>query len=143
MTNQVNSSASKESTGQIILKVLLILAVVALILVAGVWIGRTMAGDSLPEGPEVIPPQPPEGTPYVVANAYINVRSGPGTEYPAYGVAPAGSSAEAIGVSPDGEWWMIKLPTSVSSDGTGWVSADYVTAYNTDQLPVPEPYLEP
>ena len=143
MTNQDEVSTSKESTGQIILKVLLILAVVALILVAGVWIGRTMAGDSLPEGPEVIPPQPPTDAPFVVANAYVNVRSGPGTEYPAYGVAPAGSSAEAIGVSPDGEWWMIKLPTSVSPDGTGWVSADYVTAYNTDQLPVPEPYLEP
>jgi hypothetical protein len=40
-------------------------------------------------------------------------------------------------------WWMIKLPTTVSPDGSGWVSAEYVTAYNTDSLPVPEPYLEP
>ena len=139
MTDQNEVQTQKESTGLVVLKVLLIIAAVALILVLGVWIGRTMAGDTLPEGPEIVPPPPPPDGPYVVSNAYINVRSGPGTEFPAYGVAPAGSSAELIGASEDGEWWMIRVPTSVSPDGTAWVSADYVTAYNTDQLPVPEP----
>ena len=143
MTDQAGKSTSGESTGQVVLKVILILAGVALILVLGVWIGQTMAGDTQLEGPEVIPPQPPADGPYVVANAYVNLRSGPGTEYPAYGVAPAGSSAEAIGGGLDMGWWMVKLPTTISPDGTGWVSAEYVTAYNTDSLPVPEPYTEP
>lgn len=89
------------------------------------------------------PSPPPTDGPYVVANYNVNVRSGPGTEYPAYGVAALGSSAEIIGVSPDREWWMIRLPTTISPDGTGWVSAEYVTAYNADQVPVPEPYTEP
>jgi len=143
MTDQSGKPTSGESTGQIVLKVILILAGVALILVLGVWIGRSMAGDTLTEGPEINPSPPPTDGPYVVANAYINVRSGPGTEYPAYGVAPAGSSAEALGGGLEMGWWMIKLPNTFSPDGTGWVSAEYVTAYNTDSLPVPEPYLEP
>jgi hypothetical protein len=137
--NQNELSTQKESTGQVVLKVLLIIAGVALILVLGIWIGRTMAGDTLPEGPEIVPPPPPADGPYVVANAYINVRSGPGTEFPAYGVAPPGSSAELIGVSEDEQWWISRVPTSVSPDGTAWVFVEYVTAYNTDQLPVPEP----
>lgn len=139
MADQSNTSSQKESTGQVVLKVLLILAGVALILVLGIWLGRTMSSESLPEGPEVIPPPPPTDGPYVVSNANINVRSGPGTEYPAYGVAPPGASAQLLGASQDGDWWQIKVPTSVSPDGTAWVSTDYVTAYNTDQLPVPEP----
>ena len=139
MTNQTSSTNKKPNTTQVVLTVLLVIAGVALILVLGVWIGRSMAGEALPEGPEVLPPPPPTDGPYVVANAYVNVRSGPGTDSPAYGVAPPGSSAELIGSSPDGEWWMIKVPATVSPDGTAWVSADYVTAYNTDLLPVPEP----
>ncbi|MBK5108125.1 MAG: hypothetical protein JJE12_08330 [Anaerolineales bacterium] len=65
--------------------------------------------------------------------------SGPGTEYSEYDVAPQRVSPELLGASQDGDWWQIKVPTSVSPDGTAWVSIDYATAYNTDQLPVPEP----
>ena len=136
-------ASQKETTGQIVLKVLLIIAVVALVLVLGIWIGRTLSPESLPDGPELIPPTPAPDSPYAVANAYVNVRSGPGTEYPSYGVAPPGSSAEIIGSSPDAAWWMIRVPTNISPDGSAWVSIDYVNAYNTDQLPVPEPYTEP
>ena len=143
MTNQGQPQPKKESTSRVILKVVLILIGVLLVLVIGIWLGRTFAGDSLPEGPEIVPPPPPSGIPYAVANFYVNIRSGPGTEYPAYGVAAYGSSAEIIGVSPDRKWWMVRLPTTISPDGTGWVSAEYVTAYNTDQVPVPELYREP
>ena len=139
MSDQSGSANQKRSTGQTVLIVLLILAGAALILVIGVWVGRSMSSETLPEGPEIPLPPPPAEGPYVVANAYINVRSGPGTDFPSYGVAPAGSSAELLGASDDGDWWMIQVPTSVSTDGTAWVSAEYVTAYKTDQLPVPEP----
>jgi len=112
---------------------------------SGDWdlVGHTFAGDSLPEGPEIVPPPSPSGVPYAVANFYVNIRSEPGAEYPAFCVAASGSSAEIIGVSPDRKWWMVRLPTTISPDGTGWVSAEYVTAYNTDQVPVPELYIEP
>ena len=139
MSDQTGTTNQQRSTGQTVLIVLLVLAGVALVLVIGIWVGRTMSSETLPEGPEIPLPPPPTEGPYVVANAYINVRSGPGTAYPAYGVAPAGASAVLIGSSDDGDWWLIQVPTSVSADGTAWVSAEYVTAYNTEQLPVPEP----
>ena len=116
---------------------------VLLVLVIGTWLGRTFADYSLPEGPEIVPPLPPPDIPYAVTNFNFNIRSGPGTEYPVYGVAAPWSSAEIIAVSPDREWWMVRLPTTISQDGTRWVSAEYVSAYNTDQVPVPEPYIEP
>jgi uncharacterized protein YgiM (DUF1202 family) len=143
MTTQEQSQTTKESTGSVILKVILIVAGVGLVLVIGIWLGRTLAGETLPESPEIIPPPPPSNGPYVVTNYAVNVRSGPGTDFDAYGVAPPGASAEIIGVSPDQGWWMVRVPTTVSSDGTAWVSAEYVTAYNTDQVPVPEPFVEP
>lgn len=85
----------------------MILLGVLIVLVVGILLGRVFAGDSLPEGPEIIlPPQSSDG-PYAVVNAYVNIRSGPGTEYTVYGMAAPGSSAEIIGVSPDGDWWMV------------------------------------
>jgi hypothetical protein len=143
MPNQDHPQPQKESTNSVILKIVLILNGVLLVLMIGIWLGRTFAGDALPEGPEIVPSQLPSDGPYAVANSYVNIRSGPGTEYPAYGVAAPGSSAEIIGVNPDREWWMVRLLTTISPYGTGWVSADYVTAYIADQVPVPEPYSEP
>lgn len=140
MSDQTVSPKKKSSTGQTVLIVLLIIAGAALILVIGVWVGRSMSGETLPQGPEVPLPPPPAEGPYVVSNAYINVRSGPGTEFPSYGVAPPGASAVLLGGSVDLGWWNIQVPTSVSSDGTAWVSAQYVNAYKTDQLPEPEPF---
>lgn len=122
-----------------ILKILLILLGVLLVLVIDVWLGRAFSGDSIPEGPEIQPPAPPVEGPYAVAITYVNVRSGPSTEYPSFGVAPPGSTAQILSSSEDGEWWWVSIPTSISPDGTGWVSTEYVTTHNTDQLPVPEP----
>lgn len=143
MTNQGQPQPKRKSTCHVIPKVVLILIGVLLILVIEIWLGRTFAGGSLPEGSEIVPPPPPSDFYYAVANFYVNIRSEPGTEYPAHGVAAPWSSAEIIGVSSDREWWMVRLPTTISPDGTGWVSVEYVTAYNTDQVSVPEPYIEP
>ena len=83
--------------------------------------------------PNVTPIPPPDsGVPMVTANTYVNVRSGPGTNYPIYGVAEPGASAEAVGISQDGSWYAVSIP----SIGTAWVSAEYVTPQNTEGLPV-------
>ena len=68
----------------------------------------------------------------------INVRSGPGVDYPSYGLAKKGDKALILGVSADGAWWVIELPTYVAPDGRGWVSAEYVTATNADNVAVIE-----
>jgi uncharacterized protein YraI len=66
------------------------------------------------------------------------VRSGPGSDYPSYGIAPQGSVAEVIGVSADGRWWVIKLPLSFTVGGQGWVSVDSVIRDNIGEMPVVE-----
>jgi len=84
----------------------------------------------------VPPAPPPSGAPAATAIEYVNVRTGPGTNYPVLGVASPGASAEVSGKSADGAWWQVKIPTQYSSSGFGWVSADYVITQNTDSVPV-------
>jgi uncharacterized protein YraI len=82
------------------------------------------------------PPPPPAGVPTATTIDYVNVRSGPGTNYPVLVVAPPGTSGEVSGKSSDGGWWQVKISTQYSTDGFGWVSADWVYTQNTDSVPV-------
>jgi uncharacterized protein YraI len=131
------------SSGSTILTVFLVLIGVVMVLALGIILGRAFGG--APEAPPpagaptVVPPPADPEEPYLTANEAVNVRSGPGTEYPAYGVLPQGQSAPVVGVSPDGGWWVIGLPAGYSPDGYGWVSAAYVTTYNTAGVPVIQP----
>jgi uncharacterized protein YraI len=88
----------------------------------------------LPEQVTIATPPPTSAT--VTTVEPVNVRSGPGTDYPSYGVAPLGTTGEAIGVSADGNWWEVSLPTSLAPDGTGWISAFYLTTQNVQNVPV-------
>jgi hypothetical protein len=53
----------------------------------------------------------------------MNVRSGPGTNYPVIGAGPAGESARVVGRNSDGSWLQVEYP---SADGTGWLYAPLV-----------------
>lgn len=81
------------------------------------------------------PPPPPAGAPSATAIEYVNVRSGPGTCYPAYFVAAPGATGEVIGKSGDGQWWQVRLPAEVAASGNGWAAAGYVTTANTGSVP--------
>jgi heat shock protein HslJ len=94
----------------------------------GFYIGSPIAGA----------PEFPEGAPVAEAIDTVNVRSGPSTDYPSYGLAAAGDQALILGISEDGLWWVVELPTYVAPDGRGWVSAGYVSATNADDVPVIE-----
>ena len=83
-------------------------------------------------------PAPDPNGPYGIANAYINVRSGPGLNYPALVVAAPGASAEISGKSADNAWWQVKVSTDFSADGFAWVHAAYVVAFNVENVPVVE-----
>lgn len=96
-----------------------------------------------PGPPPVEVPPPPSGAPTATTLDAVNVRSGPGTRYPAYGVAPKGAKGEVVGVSEDRQWWAIRLPAEIAGTGQGWVSADWVTTTNTDQVPVIPPPDQP
>ena len=61
--------------------------------------------------------------PTVVATSSVNIRSGPGTVYPAVGALTPSASAPIAGKSADGTWWYITY-----GGGYGWVSGSVVTA---------------
>lgn len=132
----------------IFLTILLILLGVVVVLIGGILLGTILGGGlsdrgGSPGAPPVAVPTVGPNEPYAIANANVNVRSGPGTNYPSYGVAPMGSSAPVIGVSPDSGWWVVSISADVAADGRGWVSAAYVLAYNANNVPVIQPPAPP
>jgi len=87
-------------------------------------------------GPAIIPPVPGEGSPTATTTEPVNVRGGPGTAYPTYGVVPASTLFEVVGISELGDWWVVKLPTDIATSGQGWINANYVETTNTENVPV-------
>jgi heat shock protein HslJ/uncharacterized protein YraI len=83
------------------------------------------------------PPAEP-ATPWGRATAPrgLNVRSGPGVNFPVIGVALYGDEGEIVGRSADGGWWAVSVPTTPG--GIGWVSRDFVLATNAENVPVIE-----
>ncbi|PWB54408.1 MAG: hypothetical protein C3F13_06540, partial [Anaerolineales bacterium] len=102
-----------------------------------------------PQAPaSIVQPTPAPGAASGTNTTAVNVRSGPGTNYPILAVAPAGSTGEITGKSADGVWWQVKVPTQISASGFGWVSAGYGYTQNTQNVPVVEappapPVVEP
>jgi uncharacterized protein YraI len=90
----------------------------------------------LPETGQLPPPD--TNGPYAVATDYINVRSGPGTNYTVLGFAAPTASGEISGKSADGQWWQVKVGSVFSEDGLGWVHGAYVKVFNVENVPVVE-----
>lgn len=82
-----------------------------------------------PTSPAIIlftPTSPPTAAPQPVVQAVadVNVRGGPGTNYPILGLLRANDTAAAMGRSQDGAWWQISFPANTG--GVGWVVGTYV-----------------
>jgi uncharacterized protein YraI len=75
-------------------------------------------------------------SPVMTARVDLNVRRGPGTQYPILTAFHAGDEAVIVGRSPDGYWWKIVCPSPYG--GECWSSArgEYSTAVNTQTIPV-------
>lgn len=82
-----------------------------------------------------------DSMPHLTADTIQSVYAGPGTQFAVEGALVAGQTAQVLGVSADGEWWNILFPRG--EDGTGWVSAELVTAENVDDISVIEPDAVP
>lgn len=67
----------------------------------------------------------------VTVHGDMNVRAGPGTEYPIVGGATLGQEFDVTGKNADGSWWQIDLEGQ-----PGWIFAPYVTAVDTENVPV-------
>jgi hypothetical protein len=70
------------------------------------------------------PPPVDDGPATVTIQQNMNVRGGPGTNYPVIGPAPAGSSSKILGRIADNSWVQVEYPPG--SGGTGWVYAPLV-----------------
>ena len=66
----------------------------------------------------------------------LNIRSGPGVNFPVIGFAQNGDEGEIVGRSVDNRWWAAAVPTAPG--GIGWASADFVIATNAENVPVIE-----
>ena len=91
---------------------------------------------------EIATPEPQAPYGVVIAPAGVNVRTGPGTAYPVIGAANFGVEGAIIGRSADGLWWV--TPVQGAPNGQGWVSTDFIQAFNAGSVPViPAPPLPP
>ncbi len=77
--------------------------------------------------PSATPTAPPS---FTVANANVNVRSGPGTVYPVIGALRAGQAGVITGRNAAGDWWQFDY-----NGQAGWVNSSVVRA-GTDALAV-------
>ncbi|MFO7662972.1 MAG: META domain-containing protein [Chloroflexota bacterium] len=79
-------------------------------------------------------PAPAAPTGRVTAPQGLNLRSGPGINFPVIGFARFGDEGEIVGRSADGRWWAAAVPSTPG--GVGWASADFVIATNAEDVPV-------
>ena len=83
-------------------------------------------------------PEPEPATPQgrVTAPQGLNLRSGPGINFPVIGFARFGDEGEIVGRSADGRWWAAAVASAPG--GVAWASADFIVATNADNVPVIE-----
>ncbi|HET6446764.1 MAG TPA: SH3 domain-containing protein, partial [candidate division Zixibacteria bacterium] len=146
--------ATPEKQGQsntliIILVVALVLALAGIIFLLVAYVfgnGSGSEGEAVLPPPgetveaTVIPPTPEPGDPTatVIARKGVNVRTGPGLNFPIIGIAPFGSALEVVGVSADATWWVVNVPGVPNN--YGWVSEEYVDVQNGGNvLVIPSP----
>ena len=68
----------------------------------------------------------------VVTDEPLNVRAGPGNEYPSYGQIPAGVTLQVTGQVEN--WLSVVMPSLPG--GIGWISGNYVVPY-TEEVVTP------
>lgn len=57
----------------------------------------------------------------VVNTSFLNIRTGPGTQYTVLVTVVGGTELPVLGVADDGVWYLVATPV-----GNGWVNVDYV-----------------
>lgn len=85
--------------------------------------------------PPADPAAIPAGVAQIVTDRNLNVREGPGTDYPIVSTLIAGDRARITGQNAAGEWWQIAADNGGVS---GWVLGRLVTAENVANVPVVE-----
>lgn len=87
----------------------------------------------------ITPAAPASGAPSLISRDPLNVRTGPGNDYPSLGTIPTGSIMGVVGVSPDGEHYVVNIPTEIDQRGQGWIPSRFVRTENVSNVPVVQP----
>jgi hypothetical protein len=84
------------------------------------------------------PSPTPEPEPMVTVNdtltSPVNVRAGPGTDYPVVGQLEPGQEVIVTGRNEDNSWWQISLTEAQETDSPGWVYEELVTFSGSDEI---------
>jgi len=91
----------------------------------------TPAAPTATPEPPTVAPSPTSEVSRLTANASVNVRSGPGTNYPQIGRLQAGQSFDITGKNPAGDWWQFDF-----NGRSGWVVANLVRASGGERVQV-------
>jgi hypothetical protein len=73
----------------------------------------------------------PEKAAFTVSEPAVNVRGGPGVNYPILGEVRQGQTFDITGKNPNGDWWQF-----IYEGRTGWITAGMVTARGTARVQV-------
>lgn len=84
-----------------------------------------------PTSPPTPTPTPTSVSPTARISRIMNVRAGPGTNYPILGQTAAGDQYPISGKNPDGGWWQI-----IYGGQYAWVYSPLVTAINPELVQV-------
>jgi len=66
----------------------------------------------------------------------IYLRTGPGDEFPAYGVIPAYKVVPIIYRNRQGDWWAVQVNSNLVPSSHGWIPAAYARAKNARYTPL-------
>lgn len=93
--------------------------------------------------PTLSAPTTQPGLPTMTALVSLNVRTGPGTNYPVVGAFSAGQVATIVGKSQDGNWWKVQCPAGVGNEC--WASArpQYTSSVGAEGVQVAAAPLAP
>jgi uncharacterized protein YraI len=104
-------------------------------------VGPPAAATATPTAEQPAPTATPAGPPSAVTTADLNVREGPGQNYPVMALVTAGTELEVTGKSPDGVWWQVVYPPGTG--GRGWIYAPFTRPSRTEAVPVVETPVPP
>jgi hypothetical protein len=83
----------------------------------------------------------PSGPATALTTADLNVRGGPGENYPVLALLPVNTQVDVTGKDPSGIWWQIVHPPG--SGERGWIYAPFTRGTNTESVPVVETPVPP
>ncbi len=119
--------------------------------VSGAWVTiqgaesvAILPAPPVPPSTAIVPPGPNDPQATAIANTYV--RSGPGSNYPAYGIVEFGKSGRVIGRNAESTWFVVRLDPAAVGAGYGWVEAATVQTKNVGEVVVvkasPAPVIE-